>query len=100
MKSHPDARFFAQVREDGLVVATLYEIVVKGELGPTVSQAFEGMRLECRSGRTTMVGYVEDQAQLNGLLRRVADFGLELVSVGQLPEGDAPLPSPANGRLS
>jgi hypothetical protein len=88
------------VREDVLVAATLYEIVVKGELGPTVSHAFEGMRLECHSGHTAMVGYVEDQAQLNGLLRRVADFGLELVSVGQLPEGDSPVPSKSDSHSS
>jgi hypothetical protein len=71
-------------------VAPLYEIVVKGELGPTVGHAFDGMRLECNAGETAIVGYVEDQAQLNGLLRRVADLGLELVSVGRVSEDTAP----------
>ena len=66
------------------MAAAQYEIVVKGELGPTVSSAFEGMRIECHGGETAMVGLVEDQAQLTGLLRRVADLGLELVSVGKV----------------
>jgi hypothetical protein len=87
------------VGKDVNVAAAVYEIVVKGELGPTVASAFEGMRLECHSGQTAIVGYVEDQAQLNGLLRRVADLGLDLVSVGQVGSGD-PAPSTPNGRPS
>jgi hypothetical protein len=82
------------------VAATLYEIVVKGELGPTCAGAFEGMRLECHAGKTAIVGYVEDQAQLTGLLRRVADLGLDLVSVGQLAEDASAPPSTPNGRPS
>ena len=79
-------------------MAALYEIVVKGELGPTVAHAFEGMRLECQAGETAIVGYVEDQAQLTGILRRVADLGLDLVSVGQLTEDEsAPASSTPNG---
>jgi hypothetical protein len=73
------------------VAAALYEIVVKGELGPTVACAFDGMRLECHAGQTAIVGHVEDQAQLNGLLRRVADLGLHLVRVEQLPEDSSSL---------
>jgi hypothetical protein len=65
-------------------VTALYEIVVKGELGPTVAIAFEGMRLECREGETAIVGEVEDQAQLSGLLQRVAELGLDLVSVERI----------------
>ncbi len=78
-------------------MATLYEIVVKGELGPTVACAFEGMRLETRAGETSIVGDVADQAQLAGLLHRVSDLGLDLVSVAQLRDG-GPVAAPANGR--
>ena len=72
----------------------LYEIVVRGELGDTVGSAFEDMHLDCASGLTTITGYVEDQAQLAGLLRRVSDLGLDLVSVGPVAEQGAPT---ANG---
>jgi hypothetical protein len=74
-----------RTREEDEQVASVYEIVVKGELGPTVACAFEGMQLEARQGETAIVGDVADQAQLAGLLRRVSDLGLSLISVTQLP---------------
>lgn len=77
-------------------MATLYEIVVKGELGPTTACAFEGMRLEARDGETAIVGEIADQAQLSGLLNRVSELGLELVSVGRLHE-DTAEPTAARG---
>ena len=70
-------------------VPARYEIVVKGELGPTAACAFDGMRLEAESGETTIVGDVVDQAHLSGMLRRIADLGLELVSVTRLREQES-----------
>ena len=70
-------------------MATRYEIVVKGELGPAVACAFEGMQVEVRSGESAIVGNVVDQAHLAGLLNRVSDLGLDLVSVGRVPEAAA-----------
>jgi hypothetical protein len=67
-------------------MGSMYEIVVKGELGPMFAGAFEGMRLEPRAGETAIVGFVVDQAHLGGLLKRVSELGLVLVSVSQLPE--------------
>ena len=66
---------------------TRYRLVVEGELGPRYAAAFEGMDLDCREGTTTIVGPVEDQAQLQGLLERVSALGLKLVSV--TPESGA-----------
>ena len=60
---------------------SLYSIVVEGELGPRYGAAFGGMRLEAGDGKTTIVGEVEDQAELQGLLDEVAALGLSLVSV-------------------
>ena len=37
-------------------------------------------------GTTCLVGWVTDQAALQGTLRRVSDFGFELVSVREIPE--------------
>lgn len=70
-------------------MATLYEIVVKGELGPTASRAFEGMEVDVREDETAIVGEIVDQAQLAGLLNRVSELGLPLVSVSQLPSAAA-----------
>jgi len=80
-------------------MVAVYEIVVEGELGATCASAFEGMRFEHREGRTAIVGTVEDQAQLTGILRRVSDLGLSLVSVGRVETGPGTPPPNANGGL-
>jgi hypothetical protein len=69
-----------------------YRIVVKGELGPRYCTAFEGMTLEPRAGETAIVGSMVDQAQLQGVLDRIASLNLELLSVNPVVEpngGDA-----------
>jgi hypothetical protein len=58
-----------------------YEIIVRGELSQRFAVAFEGMTLVAGNGRTAISGPVVDQAQLHGLLARVRDLGLDLVSV-------------------
>ena len=65
-------------------MAAIYEIVVEGELGVSSAAAFEGMELRHEGGRTVLVGPVEDQAHLAGLLSRVSDLGLTLVRVGKV----------------
>jgi hypothetical protein len=61
---------------------TSYQIVVRGELSQRFSTAFDGMTVEAGDGQTVITGPVVDQAHLHGLLDRVRDLGLELVSVG------------------
>ncbi len=61
--------------------ADQYRLIVKGELGPLCQSAFEGMEIESADGRSTIVGPIEDQAALLGLVERVASLGLTLVSV-------------------
>lgn len=68
-------------RSGGATRPTSYEIVVRGELSQRFSTAFEGMTLVARDGQTTIAGPVVDQAHLHGLLDRVRDLALELVSV-------------------
>jgi hypothetical protein len=63
------------------VKPTAYCIVVEGELGPRYAVAFDSMRLEVHDGTTKIVGRVEDEAELRGLLDAVAALGLSLVSV-------------------
>ena len=58
-----------------------YRLVVQGELGPPFAAVFEGMRVEAHEGMTVIVGTIEDQAHLHGLLDRIASLGIELVSV-------------------
>jgi hypothetical protein len=60
---------------------TRYRIVVAGELSRRFAPAFDGMTVQCAGGQTAITGVVADQSQLHGLLDRVGDLGLELVSV-------------------
>ena len=67
-----------------------YEIRVKGHLGPRWAARFEGMTLTRDDDGTTVIhGPVVDQAALHGLLVRVRDLGLPLLSVTQV-EPDLP----------
>lgn len=60
----------------------VYEIRVRGELGCEWAAYFDGLRVTTDgSGDTLMTGEVPDQAALFGVLRRVRDSGLVLVSV-------------------
>jgi hypothetical protein len=62
-----------------------YEIRVKGHLESRWAAWFDGMRLTKESDGTTSIrGPVTDQAALHGLLQRLRDTGLPLISVTQL----------------
>jgi hypothetical protein len=58
-----------------------YRITVAGRLSGRFASAFEGVRLEPVPGKTVLVGDCMDQGHLFGILDRVRDFGLELLSV-------------------
>ena len=66
-----------------------YEFVLRGEIGDRFGLLFEGMRLERDAGRTLLTGPVIDQAQMHGVIERIQELGLELVSVNPLPEGES-----------
>jgi hypothetical protein len=61
-----------------------YQIVVAGELGRRFAWAFDGMTMQCHDGQTDITGTVVDQAHLHGLLNRVGELGLDLVSVAPI----------------
>jgi hypothetical protein len=61
---------------------TEYEIRLTGHLDPRWASWFDGMSVTPDSdGTTVLSGPVADQAALHGLLGRVRDLGLPLVSV-------------------
>jgi hypothetical protein len=62
--------------------ARWYEIRVQGHLDSRWSDRFDGLTLTQESGGNTLLeGRVVDQSALHGLLQRVRDTGLPLVSV-------------------
>jgi hypothetical protein len=67
----------------------LYEIRIKGHLEDRWADWFEGMTITLEEdGDTLLSGPVADQAALHGLLKRVRDLGLPLLSVNSV-EPDA-----------
>lgn len=59
-----------------------YEIRIKGHLDDRWANWFEGLTLSREdNGETRLTGPVADQTALHGLLRKVRDLGLPLVSV-------------------
>ena len=58
-----------------------YEIQVRGFLDARWNELFDGMTIAWQNNVTTISGPVADQAALHGLLARVRDFGLVLISI-------------------
>lgn len=67
-----------------------YEIRLQGRLEPRWASWFDGLALTQHGDGTTLIrGPVVDQAALHGLLQRVRDLGLPLISVTHIdPEGN------------
>ena len=60
----------------------VYQIRIKGHLGREWADWFEGLTLTTLdNGETLLTGPVVDQAALHGVLRKVRDLGIPLLSV-------------------
>jgi hypothetical protein len=60
---------------------TIYQICVRGRLTERLAAALDGMTLHAGGVDSVFTGEVKDQSQLYGLLDRLSDLGLELISV-------------------
>ena len=66
----------------------LYEIRIKGHLDNRWADWFEGLTITLEEdGDTLLTGPVIDQAALHGLLKKVRDLGMPLVSVSPVEPG-------------
>lgn len=62
-----------------------YQVRIKGHLDQRWAGWFEGLTLSLEeNGETVLTGPVVDQAALHGLLKKVRDVGLPLLSVNRL----------------
>jgi hypothetical protein len=62
----------------------VYQIRIKGHLGPRWADWFGGLSITLEdNGDTVLTGSVVDQAALHGLLKKVRDLGMPLVSVNR-----------------
>ena len=68
----------------------VYQIRIKGHLGREWTDWFEGLTITLEEdGNTLLTGPVIDQAALHGLLKKVRDLGMPLVSVSPLEPDQA-----------
>jgi hypothetical protein len=66
---------------------TLYQIKVTGHFDETLASWFEGFSISNQEdGDALMTGPIQDQAALHGILNRISNLGLTLLSVNSLPE--------------
>jgi hypothetical protein len=71
-----------------------YEIRLEGHLDTRWAAWFDGLRLSHeRDGSTIIGGSIPDQAALHGLLQKVRDTGLPLVSVSRVEPDPPELPA-------
>jgi hypothetical protein len=66
----------------------VYQIRIKGHLGHQWTERFEGLTITLEEdGDTLLTGPVADQSALHGLLKRVRDLGMPLISVCPVEPG-------------
>ena len=60
----------------------VYQIRIKGHLGSRWREWFEGLTIELEAdGNTLLTGTLVDQAALHGVLKKIRDLGMPLLSV-------------------
>lgn len=65
-----------------------YEIRIKGHLDNRWADWFDGLTITwADNGETRLTGTVVDQAALHGLLKKIRDLGMELLSINRIEPG-------------
>ena len=68
---------------------TFYQIKVKGHLDTTLAGRFDDLTItNLEDGDNLLSGLLPDQAALQGVLKRISNLGLTLISVNAVPEED------------
>lgn len=68
--------------------APVYQIRLKGQLDPGWENWFGGLAItQAENGDSLLTGPLPDQAALHGLLKKIRDLGLPLVSINCLEPG-------------
>ena len=71
-------------------LAMVYQIRIKGHLDTRWTEWFGSLTITLEdNGDTLLTGPVVDQAALHGLLKKVRDFGMPLLSVNPIEPGQA-----------
>ena len=77
----------------------IYQIRIKGHLGRQWADRFEELSITLEdNGTTLLTGPVVDQAALHGILRKIRDLGVTLLSVNSV-DGGRPCASAGNQEM-
>ncbi len=80
-------RFQTWMSEEGMQGPDFYQICIEGKIGSTWSDWFAGLTIMAGpNDQTLLTGPLRDQAELHGLLMKIRDLHLVLVSVNRLPQ--------------
>jgi hypothetical protein len=66
-----------------------YQVVIRGRLSEHLASVFGPLEVDSQPGQTTLTGTFADQAQLHGLLDRLRDLGIHLISVNPADQRSA-----------
>ena len=58
-----------------------FKIIVKGKLGNEWTDWFENLEINFNGENTVISGHIKDQSALHGILNRIRDLNLTLISV-------------------
>lgn len=90
-RSHQPGSYLHDVNTASERDGDWYEIRVQGRLDDRWSSWLDGLDLSRRDdGTTVLSGPLPDQAALHGVLRKVGDLGLSLLSVTRTDPSQAP----------
>ena len=81
--------------------ARQYRIIIRGECGRLLASLIDDVRVEpSQDGDTCVVALVRDDPEFWGLLERLRDLALHVVSLQELCHGNGQADAPAGGRQS
>ena len=82
MSDHPETK-------TGSSQSLVYQIRIEGHLGQQWIDWFDGLAITLEEdGDTLLTGPVIDQAALHGLLKKVRDLGMSLISISRVQSNE------------
>jgi hypothetical protein len=89
LSEHQQGKVMSNDSSQKRIQPMVYQIRVKSHLGPAWADWFEGLTITLEeNGDTLLTGPIIDQAALHGLLKKVRDLGMQLISVNPLQCND------------
>jgi hypothetical protein len=74
-----DGKFVQEIKD--LYTMKQYTIIIKGQLEANWKEWFDGMDFFYEGENTILSGFVQDEAALHGILNKIRDLNLKLISV-------------------